>query len=59
MLACIIGFTYIEILKDYVTESKWKINESTLFILLGMFLVALILRSLKQYTGLLDEDNRS
>ena len=59
LLACVIGFTYIEILKNYSMQGKWKINELTLFILLGMLIVALILRSLKHYTSLLNEGDRS
>jgi hypothetical protein len=59
LLACVVGFTYIEILKNYVITGKWKINELTFYILLGMFIVVLILRSLKHYTGLLIEGDRS
>ena len=59
LLACVIGFTYIDIFKNYVIEGLWKINALTLYILLGMFLIVLILRSLKHYTGLLNEGDRS
>ncbi|MDC0204502.1 isoprenylcysteine carboxylmethyltransferase family protein [Flavobacteriales bacterium] len=59
LLACVIGFTYIDIFKNYVREGSWKINALTLYILLGMLLVALILRSLKHYTGLLNQGDRS
>ena len=59
LLACVIGFTYIEVLKNYVITGKWKLNELTFYILLGIFIVVLILRSLKHYTGLLNEGDRS
>ena len=59
LLACVIGFTYIDIFKNYVIDGNWRINALTLYILLGILLIVLILRSLKHYTSLLNEGDRS
>ena len=59
LLACVIGFTYVDILKSYEMHGEWKVNLLTLLFLLGVSIVALILRSLKHYTSLLNEEDRS
>jgi len=59
LLACVIGFAYIEFLKNYKIEGLLGLNQQTWFILLSVLILALILRSLKHYTSLLNEVDRS
>jgi hypothetical protein len=58
VLATIVGFCFVELLRNYFWFHIWKVN-SILLIALGISAVAaLIFRSLKHYTSFLREDGR-
>jgi len=59
VLAAVIGFTYIEVLRTFFSTNNWNISDYTVTILSGTIIIVLILRSLKHYTSLLDEKGRS
>ena len=59
VLSCVIGFVYIEFLKNYSMYGCFKISTLTLYILIFLLVIVIILRSLKHYTKILNEDNRS
>jgi len=59
VLAAVVGFTFIEVLRTYFSTNNWSISDYTLVILGGTIILVLILRSLKHYTSLLEEKGRS
>ena len=59
VLAAVLGFTFIEVLRTYFSTDNWIISDCTLDILCCTFVVVVILRSLKHYTRLLEEKGRS
>ena len=59
VLAAVVGFTFIEVLRTYFSTNYWGISDCTLDILVGTIITVLILRSLKHYTSLLEEKGRS
>ena len=59
VLAAVVGFVFIEILRNYFSTNNWSISDVTVYVLCGTIIIVLILRSLKHYTSLLDEKGRS
>jgi len=59
VLAALVGFTFIEVLRTYFSTNNWSISDCTVEILVVTIVLVLILRSLKHYTSLLDEKDRS
>ena len=59
VLAAVVGFTFIEVLRTYFSTNNWSISDCTVTILGGTIVIVLILRSLKHYTSLLEEKGRS
>ena len=59
VLAAVIGFVFIEVLRTYFSTSSLSISDYTLKVLIITIIIVLILRSLKHYTSLLDEKGRS
>ena len=59
VLAAIVGFVFIEVLRTYFSTNNWSISDYTLKLLCGTIIIVLILRTLKHYTSLLDEKGRS
>ena len=59
VLAAVVGFVFIEVLRTYFSTNKWSVSDYTLELLCGTIIIVLILRSLKHYTSLLDEKGRS
>ena len=59
VLAAVVGFTFIEVLRTYFSTNTWSISDYTLEFLGGTIVLVLILRSLKHYTSLLEEKGRS
>jgi len=59
VLAAVVGFTFIEVLRTYFSTNNWSISDCTVEILVGTIVLVLILRSLKHYTSLLEEKGRS
>ena len=59
VLAAVVGFTFIEVLRTYFSTNNWSISDYTVMILVGTIILVLILRSLKHYTSLLEEKGRS
>ena len=59
VLAAVVGFVFIEVLRAYFSTDIWSISDCTLELLCGTIIIVLILRSLKHYTSLLDEKDRS
>ena len=59
VLAALVGFTFIEVLRTYFSTNNWSISDCTLEILVVTIVLVLILRSLKHYTSLLEEKGRS
>ena len=59
VLAAVVGFVFIEVLRTYFSTNNWSVSDYTLELLCGTIIIVLILRSLKHYTSLLDEKGRS
>ena len=59
VLAAVVGFTFIEVLRTYFSTNNWSISDCTVEILVVTIVLVLILRSLKHYTSLLEEKGRS
>ncbi len=59
VLAAVIGFVFMEVLRTYYTADKWDISPCTLKLLIGTIVIVLVLRSLKHYTKVLSEKGRS
>ena len=58
-LATVIGFVFVELIRHYFSVGEWFISPSFLYMLLGVSVVALLLRTLKHHTALLSEEGRS
>lgn len=58
-LATVIGFVYVHILQQYTIWREFRISKEYLAVLFASVLITLVLRSLKHYTSLLKEDDRS
>ena len=59
LLATVIGFAFIDVVRLYFTTGILCVTELMLQILLVTVVVVVVLRSLKHYTSLLDEKDRS
>ncbi len=59
LLATVIGFAFIDVVRLYFTTGILDITELMLQILLVTVVVVVVLRSLKHYTSVLDEKDRS
>ena len=57
VLATVIGFAYIDVLRFFIKTEKLGISPLILNILIGTILVVSLLRSLKHYTNILNEKN--
>ncbi len=55
----IIGFLFVEIVRNYFIYENFKLDKTMIYIFYISVLVTLTLRSLKHYTKLLHEDERS
>ena len=59
ILASVIGFTYVDVLRIYLNKEEWIITKSVLNVLIVTLIATIILRSLKHYTEILNEIDRS
>lgn len=59
ILATVIGFVFVEVLRGYFSVGEWFVEDDFLFVLVGAGLLAFLLRTLKHHTGLLTEEGRS
>ena len=59
VLATVIGFVFVEVIRYYFNVGEWFISLSFLYMLLVVSVAALLLRTLKHYTALLSEEGRS
>tara|TARA_B110000908_G_scaffold105899_1_gene124693 strand:+ start:1502 stop:2239 length:738 start_codon:yes stop_codon:yes gene_type:complete len=59
LLATVIGFAFIDVVRLYFTTGILDVTELMLQILLVSVVVVVVLRSLKHYTSVLDEKDRS
>ena len=59
LLAAVISFNFIELCRNYFTIYEFKISSFSLKVLIFTTILTLILRSLKYYTNLLEEKDRS
>ena len=59
VLATVIGFVFVELIRGYFSNGEWFISQSFLCLLIIVSLVALFLRTLKHHTDLLSEEGRS
>lgn len=59
LLATVIGFAFIDVVRLYFTTGILNVTELMLQILLVTVVVVVVLRSLKHYTSVLDEKDRS
>ena len=59
VLAAVIGFVFVEIFRTYYITDKWDVSTSSLKILIGTIIIVFVLRSLKHYTKVLTEKDRS
>ena len=59
MLATVIGFVFVEIVRESFKNSELSDSPFYRNILIATILVVLLLRSLKHYTTILEEKDRS
>lgn len=59
VLATVIGFVFVELIRGYFSNGEWFISQSFLCLLIIVSFVALFLRTLKHHTDLLSEEGRS
>ncbi|NOX87161.1 MAG: DUF1295 domain-containing protein [Chlorobi bacterium] len=59
LLATVVGFTFIDDLRRYFCSGQFEWNTPWHIALLATLLIALVLRSLKHYTRVLNEEDRS
>jgi protein-S-isoprenylcysteine O-methyltransferase Ste14 len=59
VLATVIGFLYVDLLRNFIEFGYFKHSHVHLFTLIGAFALVLVLRSLKKYTRVLHEEDRS
>jgi protein-S-isoprenylcysteine O-methyltransferase Ste14 len=59
VLATIIGFLFVDALRDYTIHKTFEINYKHVIILAIALAITILLRSLKRYTNVLREDDRS
>ena len=59
LLATVIGFVFIDLTRNYLLNGVFIIKDSFLVLLIIVCVLALILRSLKHYTNILTEKDRS
>ena len=59
LLATVIGFAFIDVVRLYFTTGILNVTELMLQILLVTVVLVVVLRSLKHYTSVLDEKDRS
>ena len=59
VLSGIIGYLFIDLLKNYYNFNSIKINDNLLILSFVLIVIILILRTLKHYTSLLNEKDRS
>ena len=59
VLATIIGFVFVEVIRYYFSVGEWYISSSFLYLLLAVSFTALLLRFLKHHTDLLSQEGRS
>jgi hypothetical protein len=58
-LATVVGFIFIDVLRYYFLGGEFEWDVPSLYILLTACVITLVLRSLKHYTNLLNEEGRS
>ncbi|MCF8388455.1 MAG: isoprenylcysteine carboxylmethyltransferase family protein [Bacteroidales bacterium] len=58
-LATVLCFTFIDLLRHYLTSGAFSWQRPSVYICLGSVIITLVLRNLKHYTSLLDEAGRS
>jgi protein-S-isoprenylcysteine O-methyltransferase Ste14 len=58
-LATVIGFVFVHVLQQYFTWHTFFIGKKWLILLTVFIVITILLRSLKHYTSLLKEDDRS
>ena len=59
VLATVIGFVFIDVLRDSIPLKRLEFDKNNLIVLGITIFIALILRSLKHYTKILNDENRS
>lgn len=59
VLATVVGFCFVDVVRNYFILTTWKINTVLIITLLLSAILALVLRSLKHYTKILKEEGRS
>ena len=59
VLATVIGFVFVAILRDYFNMHEFKLNMNYVWVLVVTVIITIVLRSLKHYTSVLNEDDRS
>lgn len=58
-LATVIGFVFVDEVRDFFWDWEWELNTKHAYVLGGAIIITLIFRSLKHYTKLLHEEDRS
>jgi len=59
VLAAVIGFVFVDLVRLYIRNNNMSISPSILKILIAISIIVFILRSLKHYTNILEEKDRS
>lgn len=57
--ATIISFVFVDVLRNSFTEKTFVWTNTQTYVIIGALLISLILRSLKHYTSILNEEDRS
>ena len=59
VLSAVIGFVFIELFRNYFTMKVWFVSSFTLRFLIATLILVIILRTIKHYTNLLNQKERS
>lgn len=59
VFASVIGFVFIELVRNFCINKIWIISDSSLNVLIVSFCVVVLLRTLKHHTNILEEIDRS
>lgn len=58
-LACAVGYAFVSGFRNYFSTGKWFVSQNIMLVTLLVAIICLILRSLKHYTNILSETERS
>jgi protein-S-isoprenylcysteine O-methyltransferase Ste14 len=59
VFAVILGFCYVDVLRNYFITGQWHLSNTLIILLVVSAALAIVLRSLKHYTNVMNEEGRS